>query len=406
MKEENQNLKANVESWRAKITRERTDKEQEITGLVNNHTGALMRKEEEIKQVTRDHLALQQTHLKFENKHYQLVNDYSTLLANWKDAKYKLETLQNDVELERRRNDIKTTKLTKDLNEALKDNEDLREVITSKSRPQEPIFAEDHYIRGFIDIKNAITEFVAKHSKQHSKPSLSPADQKKILEKLTEFGPYGRYSSEFLTNRLAGLYTNRQFRIPLLRHVFAVFLFDQVFSRFAFSVSQEVSEYLSSIEDHLFLQGYSLSRYLPILDHDNTRLIMIRHAIARGVISKCEDKVSVAKDQAINNFNSLFQKLLPQSRPKDVSDSVQEIMKTALDLKKEMTEERTVYRCFFVCSGMPVVHEQVDVGDDGQVGVKLLLCTFPGLKRLSVDGNSKREEAIVVKADGEWDPTR
>ena len=191
----------------------------------------------------------------FQTEHGTLVNKYNVLLGNWNNIKSKFEAVTKDIEVERNRNNHREAKLNEHLAETLRYNEDLTEIIANTSKPQEPIHAERHYKTGFLDIKNEVNEFVVKNSKLNSKESLSPADQKKILEKIAEFGDCGKHSSEFLAKRLASLYTSRQFRIPLLRHVFALFLFDQVFGRFAFSVSHEVSDNLRRIEDNICHQG-------------------------------------------------------------------------------------------------------------------------------------------------------
>ena len=142
------------------------------------------------------------------------------------------------------------------LNMVERDNASLREVINKKSRPQEPIYPEDYYITALDDLNTAIRQFVAKHSKMNSKETLNPANQTKVINELAQYGKYGKVSVDVLRPpRLLKLYTSSQFRIPLLRHIFTLFLFDRVLDRFAYSVPSEISEYLKGIEVQLFSQG-------------------------------------------------------------------------------------------------------------------------------------------------------
>jgi hypothetical protein len=94
--------------------------------------------------------------------------------------------------------------------------------------------------------------------------------------------------------------------------------------------------------------------------------------------------------------------LLPKSRPGDLREGFTRFLDKALALKKEMTQEQAVYRCFMIQCGHQVSDVEVDLGDDN--GGTLLVCTFPGLTRHIVNEDMKFERPIVVRADGELNP--
>lgn len=141
------------------------------------------------------------------------------------------------------------------------------------------------------------------------------------------------------------------------------------------------------------------------LGHDYNRLLLIRQAIARGVLAQTpSDAIAKDRTKAISTFSDFFHMLLPKSRPADLLDGVTKVMDKALALKMAMTDEQGVYRCFLIRSGNPQYSLlEVDVGEDTHVGGTLLMCTSAGLKRYIVNDEMNMEVTTVVKATGELD---
>ena len=137
----------------------------------------------------------------------------------------------------------------------LKDNNELRRYIETRKVPSRPNHLDDYYIQQFDDLDHTIQSWAHKHSKQNSNVTLTSAEQIKILEQIAVFGPMGKKSAELLRPQFLTLYTKLKTCRTLVRHIFAVFLFDQIFDPFALGLDNQVSNHLVFIEDNLFNQG-------------------------------------------------------------------------------------------------------------------------------------------------------
>jgi hypothetical protein len=143
-----------------------------------------------------------------------------------------------------------------------KDNENLREYITSMSKAQEPIRGEDFYVQSFEELRGHIQSWMAKNSKLNAKEILAEGVQTEVVAFLDKCGPHGIITSKKFGSQIRELWTSRRTRVPLLRHIVALFLFETVFDRFAFGHDRAASEYLKWIEGDLFRQGTFLTQYL------------------------------------------------------------------------------------------------------------------------------------------------
>ena len=225
-----------------------TEKDTELHTLKKNHRKEKEDQEEELKRYKEWQRNLRTEKARLEEELGQARAACAHLEQQHDQLKRQFEVYQGKAEAK--------NKLANEMLEVVrKDNAELREVINKKSRPQEPIYPEDHYIVGLDDLNTAIRQFVAKHSKMNSKATLQPAAPTKVIDKIAEFGKYGKISAEVLKPRLLKLYTSPQFRIPLLRHIFTLFLFDGVLDRFAYAINRDTSEYLKFVEENLFLQS-------------------------------------------------------------------------------------------------------------------------------------------------------
>lgn len=141
-----------------------------------------------------------------------------------------------------------------------KNNIGLRQLISRTSKVQEPLRGEDYYIQCFEDLKNDIESWVVTYSKKNANATLTPPVPNLVLGKINTLGDHGQHIAEYLRLQIPHLkllqvYNSKKTRIPLIRHVIALFLFDQIFEPFAFGLTRDSSDRIKDIEDRLFKQG-------------------------------------------------------------------------------------------------------------------------------------------------------
>jgi len=92
----------------------------------------------------------------------------------------------------------------------------------------------------------------------------------------------------------------------------------------------------------------------------------------------------------------LLEGLLPASTPQSRYDFASKIVEMALELKKAMMEELSLYSVFWIECDAKFNDDLVESVDDDPAS-RVLLCTFPGLARIDrVDGQEVKH--IEVKA--------
>lgn len=249
-------LQQTIEEKTAKIKELKDDHRQELNekDAELNTLKKTFKKEKESRDEEINKLKMWNRNLQFERA--RLEEQVNTTRSTCVHYEQQYDQLKRQFEVYRGKAEAIEKMAKERLSMVERDNALLREVINKKSRPQEPIYPEDHYITALDDLNTAIRQFVAKHSKMNSKETLNSANQTKIINELAQYGKYGKISAEVLKPpRLLKLYTSSQFRIPLLRHILTLFLFDRVLDRFAYSVPSDISEYLKGIEVQLFSQG-------------------------------------------------------------------------------------------------------------------------------------------------------
>jgi hypothetical protein len=138
------------------------------------------------------------------------------------------------------------------------DNEKLRTYIATRESDLNPVHPENFYVQSYQALKGEIEMWIAKQAKVNLTTPLLYEDEAKLLETLATLGFYSRASSEILRLQNLGKTwcTNAGLRIQLLRHIVAVFLFDQIFSSFAIGLSPELSEVLTWIDNRILSQGW------------------------------------------------------------------------------------------------------------------------------------------------------
>lgn len=124
--------------------------------------------------------------------------------------------------------------------------------------------------------------------------------------------------------------------------------------------------------------------------------LMIHQSIGRGLLRFTEDKIAPREVEITDQLTKILQFLLPRSTEVAVRTAANKIIARAIVLKSAMTEEHTLYQCFWIDCGAEFNDEYTDVDDEEPEG-RVLLCTFPGLARL-VRVGKEHTLVTVVKA--------
>lgn len=130
-----------------------------------------------------------------------------------------------------------------------------------------------------------------------------------------------------------------------------------------------------------------------------SKILMARQAFGRAALSSQKAKADALRLQLIEKLAILIRALLPRTSDKDLKEFVTSIITKSVKLKNAMTEEQAVYRCYLVDSGddFKEVLMQVAVGEEPAEADHVLMCMFPGLRRLRLHEEEMRF-VIVVKA--------
>jgi hypothetical protein len=124
--------------------------------------------------------------------------------------------------------------------------------------------------------------------------------------------------------------------------------------------------------------------------HQNKGCAAIR--LANSHVKQRKEEVVVG----ITRILLLF--LVKGTEEESVRSAVHRIVEKAVQVKNAITVEQALYECFWVDCGEDFEEEVVDVVEE-ESGGKVLLCTFPGLRRTVKEGD-KISSVIVVKASG------
>jgi predicted nucleic acid-binding Zn-ribbon protein len=153
----------------------------------------------------------------------------------------------------------------KSLNEKVKstaaDNARLRRDIVNMENDLNPLREEDFYIQGFREIKTDIEMWAATYASNDIK-GLSANEETFLLQNISTIGPRGKASADILSKKNVAqkLYKNARCRIPFVRHIIALFLYDNIFEPFAFGFTSSFSQVLSWIDSDIV--SYGLFLYL------------------------------------------------------------------------------------------------------------------------------------------------
>jgi chromosome segregation ATPase len=132
------------------------------------------------------------------------------------------------------------------------DAQQLRAYISQAGKQQSPIRDEMIYIRGFRELKTDVESWIARNAKASAAQIFSINQEAHILGTLADSGIHGQKASVYLRtdNRVQRWYRNPSYRIQLVRHIVAAFLFGHVFQPFIVGLPATSPELLSWIIDN------------------------------------------------------------------------------------------------------------------------------------------------------------
>jgi hypothetical protein len=169
----------------------------------------------------------------------------------YEQERVKVQQLENQL-----------SKLREDHEEAMErekglrsENEEFRTQIVTVASAHGPVRDEDYYNQSFQQLNGIVEHEVVKLSKAHANVILSETRIAEIRNCVSGLGQHGVQSAQFLDS-LQKLYENGRSRHPLIRHIVAMFLLDNVLYPFAFGISQDFSNGLRFVEKEIVNQGF------------------------------------------------------------------------------------------------------------------------------------------------------
>lgn len=206
-------------------------------------------------QKSNNDLSLQRDHQRKENSRlYGIIagNDERIL-----GLEKEQERLHNVIETLRVDHQREQQKLKGDIEFERTDNERLRTSIFKNESDLSALQSEDYYIQLFEELKGDVEGWIASHAKRTSTRTLPASTEAAVLDILMRLGGAGESSANFLIkNRLLQKeYYDVRSRIILIRHIVALFLFDQIFNPLAPGLPALLTYALGWMERDMIAQG-------------------------------------------------------------------------------------------------------------------------------------------------------
>lgn len=137
-----------------------------------------------------------------------------------------------------------------------KDNQSLRVYIKSIKTAQTQLRTDTHYADGLQGLNRQIQEWVANiFIGIPKKQKLTERAGAELLGILSEIVPYGNTTAVLLKQNITKAYEEPHKRVAVARHIFALYLWERVFTPFAFGLSREESTKYRRIEQNMIANG-------------------------------------------------------------------------------------------------------------------------------------------------------
>lgn len=113
--------------------------------------------------------------------------------------------------------------------------------------------------------------------------------------------------------------------------------------------------------------------------------MIIRQSIGLGTLDYVEQHIQEYGTSISAALAKLLLPLIPKTSESEIIKAAIKFVTKSIEVKRAMTQEQAIYRCYWVKFGDKFDTDSIDVSGDGTGSV--YLCTFPGLER-------------VIKTDG------
>lgn len=135
-----------------------------------------------------------------------------------------------------------------------------------------------------------------------------------------------------------------------------------------------------------------------MLDLEFAKILMVRQCIGRATLNSQKGEAEACREVLISNISYILRVLFPISSPEKVRAFATKVADKSISLRNAMTEEQAVYRCRFVNNEDSFDRSIAKAINDEKSMGTVMICLFPGLCRLRIGDNFKKEFITVVHA--------
>ena len=124
---------------------------------------------------------------------------------------------------------------------------------------------------------------------------------------------------------------------------------------------------------------------------------MIRQSIGQATLIGQKEPSTSRRAAIIENLHILVSTLLPTTPPDRILTFLTKTVDKTIALRNAMTGEQAVYTCYFCERGDRYEEKFFQISSGEKPTGNVLFCTFPGLNRLTIREDMKKEFLNVVK---------
>lgn len=136
------------------------------------------------------------------------------------------------------------------------DNQTLRAYVSNMKAAQTQLRTDLYYIDRLQGLNRQIQDWVANNFIEiPKKQRLTEQAGAELLGMLSKIFPHGNKTSFLLKEKITKAHEEPDKRVALARHIFALYLWERVFSPLVFGLSQEESKIYRMIEENMIMNG-------------------------------------------------------------------------------------------------------------------------------------------------------
>lgn len=268
-------------------------------------------------------------------------------------------------------------------NETLEnDNMRLRAQILEMKKPPGQTHNDGEY-KNWLESLNAKIELWAA-SVFKGKNKMSNQDEQEITDVITQLDPKTQLFQCLadLNLSIKSVVDDPRTRVPLARHIIAIFLKEYVFAPFCFGMDRKPSDMLHGMAKSTRIAGIwpLLFDYTNVTEGSNfANVLQFRQFMGRAVIETVKGQEATEREFVVDQLESVLQHLRP-AKNQLIRAKLESYVDEAIELANKMTIERAWFRCWLAPSGGTFREGNMAVPPD-QTG-KVLFCTFPGFGKI------------------------